>query len=179
MNDRIATNLENINYLWSIHDYSFSIHDFRSRMALLGRGDQNGHTRCVAFAIGRRYLDCGDVPGLEMRLGVSFGDNPFTPEMATGFVPPPVRPGNLVFGVHLVANKDDKLTLYDQWDDAFEAGDCDNAPQAIERAQEFLESMSDEEYLRVVRSSRDQKGPLKLSNRFRLEDFEVVEGEAF
>jgi hypothetical protein len=39
--------------------------------------------------------------------------------------------------------------------------------------------MSDEQYFRAVSESPEDQGPLKASEHFRLEEFEVVEVEAF
>jgi hypothetical protein len=39
--------------------------------------------------------------------------------------------------------------------------------------------MSDDEYFKHVRESQEDKRLLKVSNRYLLEDFEVVEGEAW
>ena len=73
MNDRTLSNIERINQLWGIHEH---------------RGpDAAGEGRCLAFAVGRRYLEIEDHEGLQFRLGVSFGHNPFTPEMAASFMP--------------------------------------------------------------------------------------------
>ena len=138
-----------------------------------------GDERCLAFAVGRRYLEIEDHEGLQFRVGVSFGHNPFTPEMATGFVPPPVLPGRFVFGLHLIANKGHQLTIYDEWMDAREAGVCEDPEQALVLARSIVEAMPDEEYFGYVRESRDDKGPLKTSDLHLLEDFEVVQGEAF
>ena len=135
--------------------------------------------RCLAFAVGRRHLELEDHEGLQLRVGVGFGHNPFTPEMATGFVPPPILPGRFVFGLHLIANRGHQLTIYDEWMDAREAGVCEDTEQALVLARSIVETMPDEEYLVCVRESRDDKGPLKTSDLHLLEDFEVVRGEAF
>jgi hypothetical protein len=165
MNDRTPTNIERINELWGIH-----VHHGR---------DATGDERCLAFAVGRRHLEIEDQDGLQFRVGVSFGHNPFTPEMATGFVPPPVLPGRFVFGLHLIANKGHQLTIYDEWMDAREAGVCEDPEQALVLACSIVDSMPDERYLMYVRESPDDKGPLKTSDLHLLEDFEVVQGEAF
>ncbi len=42
-----------------------------------------------------------------------------------------------------------------------------------------LDGMSDEKYFATVRESNDDQRPLKVSSRYHLEDFEIVEGEAW
>src|SRR5262245_43895248 len=101
--------LEGINAVWGPH----------SRRD----GGDAGEYRCLAFAIGRRYIEAEFDPSESLRVGVSFGNNPFTPEMATGFVPPPVLPGEFVFGIHLIGTKGRELRCYDEWFSAREAGD--------------------------------------------------------
>jgi hypothetical protein len=165
VNDRNSANLDRINELWGIHEHH-------------GR-EATGDERCLAFAVGRRYLELEDNAGIQYRLGVSFGHNPFTPEMATGFVPPPVLPGRFVFGLHLIGIKGNQVALYDQWVDAREAGDCEDPEQAIHLARSIADSMPDEEYLVNVRESRDDKGPLRISDLHLLEELEIVDGEAF
>ena len=135
MNDRTLTSIERINELWGIH-----VHHGR---------DATGDERCLAFAVGRRHLEIEDHEGLQFRVGVSFGHNPFTPEMATGFVPPPILPGRFVFGLHLIANKGHQLTIYDEWMDAREAGVCEDPEQALVLACSIVDAMPDERVLRV------------------------------
>ena len=165
MNERMTANLERIDELWGLHD-------LRGRSPVVDG-------RCLAFAVGRRYLELEDHEGLQFRVGVSFGHNPFTPAMATGFVPPRVLPGRFVFGLHLIANKGHQLTIYDEWMDAREAGVCEDPEQALVLACSIVDEMPDEQYFGYVRESRDDKGPLKTSDLHLLEDFEVVQGEAF
>ena len=165
MNERISANLRRIDELWGIHE----------------RRDPNAAAegRNLAFAVGRRYLEIEDHEGLQFRLGVSFGPNPFTPEMATGFLPPPVLPGRFVFGLHVIASKGRQLTLYDKWTDASAAGECEDPEQALAVARSIVETMPDGEYFACVGESPDEKGLLRISDMDLLEDFEVVPGEAF
>lgn len=83
---------------------------------------------------------------MERRLALSFGHNPFTAEMNTGFVRPPIHPGAYVFGLHLVAIVDDQLTLYDQWMEGFASGDDGDVERALRHGNQLLESISDEEF---------------------------------
>jgi hypothetical protein len=163
MNDRKQANIDRINQLWGLHEPE----------------DEELKTegRCLAFVIDRRYIDGGE--GVEMRMGVSFGPPVVGPETKQGFIQIPVRPGQFVFGVHLIGTKGNHVTLYDRWSDALDAGGCTDAAQAEEKARAFLDGMSDEEYLKLVRDSKEDQRPLKVSSRYLLEDFEVVEGEAW
>jgi hypothetical protein len=163
MNDRKQANLDRINQLWGLHEPE----------------DEEIKTdgRCLAFAIDRRYLDGPE--GVEMRVGVSLGSPVVGPETKQGFVQIPVQPGKFVFGLHLIATKGSQLTLYDRWMDALDAGDCTDAVEAQEKALAILDGMSDEKYFTLVRDSKDDQRPLKVSNRYLLEDFEVLEGEAW
>lgn len=165
MNEQITANLTRIDELWGLHEHR--------------EPDAAVEGRCLAFVLDRRFLKDEDIEGLQFRLGVSFGHNPFTPEMATGFLPPPVLPGRLVFGIHVVGVKDRQLTLYDQWYSARPAGECEDPDQALAIARSILDGMSDEEYHGHVRESRDDKRPLHRSDLHPFEELEVVQGEAF
>lgn len=162
MNDRAQSNVERINKLWRLHEPW----DVAS----------STEGRCLAFVIDRRYID---EEGVEMRVGVSFGDNVVTPETKQGLIGIPVHPGKFVFGLHGIGTKDNQLTLYDKWQNALDAGDCTDAVQGEIRARAILEAMSDAEYFAVIRSSLEDKRPLQVSNRYLLEDFEVLKGEAW
>jgi len=163
MNDRKQENIERINQLWRLHK----------------PWDETSATngRCMAFAIDSRYID-GPEGAVELRLGVSFGHNVVTPETNQGLVGIPVHPGKYVFGMHLIGIKGNQLTLYDKWMDAQDAGDSADTLQGEERARAILESISDAAYLPLV-SADNCKGPIKVSSRQLLDEFEVVKGEAF
>jgi hypothetical protein len=123
------------------------------------------------LVIDRRYLQSDE--GFEQRLAVSFGDNVVTPETVQGFLPVPVCPGRLVFGIHEVAIEGEKLVLTDKWIDAVEAGDVGDKDTAEDRAQEILNRMTDDAYLVMVRVSGDDGRPLMVSARCRLDEFDV------
>jgi hypothetical protein len=163
MSDRKQANIERINELWSLHEPE----------------DEGLKTegRCLAFVIDRRYID--DPEGVEIRLGVSFGPPVVGPETEQGFLPIPVQPGEFVFGLHGIGTKGNQLTLYDKWMTALNAGGCTDRVEAEAKGRAILGAMSDEEYVTMVRESRDDQRPLKVSSRYLLEDFEVVEGEAW
>lgn len=155
MNDRKEANIRRTNELWGLHDPE----------------DGDGKGRCQVLVIDRRYLQSDE--GFEQRLAVSFGDNVVTPETVQGFLPVPVRPGRLVFGIHEVAIEGEKLVLTDKWLDAVEAGDVADKDTAEARAQEILNRMTDDAYLVMVRVSRDDDRALRVSERFRLDEFDV------
>lgn len=154
MNDRKQVNIEQINKLWRLHE----------------RLDQAASTggKCLAFAIDKRYIDDG---GIELRLGVSFGDNLVSPQTRQEIFPIPVHPGRFVFGLHLVGIKGNQLMLCDKWENALDGGDCTDAEEGEKRARSILEAMSDAEYLALV---ADDQRTLKVSSRHLLEEFEVV-----
>jgi hypothetical protein len=161
MTDRIEANLQKINELWGCHEYWDPSAGIK--------------TRCLAFVVDRRYLEQA---GVELRLAVSFGGNAFT-GMRRGFLSPPVLPDRFILGLHLVGIQGNKLSLFDQWQTARGAGADENPGPALESARAWLESFSDEAYLRYVRSSSHDQGPLKTSDLYLLQDFEIVEGEGF
>jgi hypothetical protein len=162
MNDKQA-NIERINELWKLHEPQDE--------GLTTEG------RCLAFVIDRRYLDSSQ--GVGMRLGVSFGSPVVGPETEQGFLPIPGQPGSFVFGVHHIGTKGNELTVYDSWLNSLDAGDCTDANDAEKRARSILDSMSDEEYLGLVRESKEDKHQLKVSDMYLLEEFEVVQASAF
>lgn len=162
MSNRKQDTIDQINRLWGLHEPE------DERLKTEGR--------CLAFVIDRRYVER---EGAEMRLGVSFGHAVVGPETDQGFLPIPVKPGKFVFGLHEIGTKGNQLTIYDSWLNAFEAGGCTDAVEAETKARSILESRSDEEYAALVRESKDDKRPLQVSERCLLEDFEVVEANAF
>ena len=113
-----------------------------------------------------------------MRLGISFGNPVVGPETQQGFLQIPVRPGKFVFGLHEIGTKGNQLTLYDRWMDAIDAGGCTDPVEAEEKARAILDKMSEEDYYRQVEALNVQ-GPLKVSSTYLLQDFEVLEGEAW
>jgi len=163
MSDRKQGNIDRINDLWNLHEHE------DERLGTEGR--------CLALVIDRRYLDTSE--GIEIRLAVSFGNHVVGPETEQGFLPIPTQPGKFVFGLHEVGSKGNLLTVYDTWIDSIEAGDCTDPAEAEKRARSILESRSDEEYALLVRESREDTRTLGVSERYHLEDFEIVGASAF
>jgi hypothetical protein len=158
--------LEQIDRRWALQDYQDS-----------SKGDAGN---CLAFVVDERYATLPrDPPELQFRLGASFGHNPFTPKMACGFVPPPVRPGEYVFGVHVIGVQGNVLTIYDEWCDAREAPDGVNAANAAEYARAILTAIPDDEYLLAVTEDPEDKASLQRSDHHDLAWFEIADGGAF
>ncbi len=148
MNDRKQTNIERINEVWDLHQ---------------PRDEEMGiEGRCLAFVIDRRYIE---QDGIEMRLGISFGTPVVGPETEQGFLPIPVVPGEVVFGLHLIGIRDNRMSVFDSWMDSIEAGGCTDAAEAEKKARTILDSKSDEEYAALVHASPDDKRPLQVSER--------------
>ncbi len=127
---------------------------------------------CLAFVIDPRYLE---LEGHESRLAVSFGDNVMIPEVEQGFLPIRVVPGKLVFGVHNIGTRGNKLAIFDQWMDTREApADCTDAVAGEKAARAILESIGDAEYLAVVREDPQDPGPLKVSSLLPLDEYELL-----
>jgi hypothetical protein len=130
--------------------------------------------RCLAFVLDRRFVEEDE---LEMRLGVSFGGNPFLPNVPRGFLPPPVRPGEYIFGIHVIGTKGNQVALFDQWFDAREAGKCKTLEEAVEVANAILGEISNDHYVRDVCSDPEDAGTVQHSSRWLIEMFEIVNGE--
>lgn len=161
MNDRVQAVLDRINERWRLHE--------RMDKASGPEG------RCLAFVIDRRYLD---QDGIEMRLAVSFGGNPVSPETEHGSLPIPARPGRFVFGLHQVGTKGNRLAMYDRWVDAREAAaDCTDAAGGEKSARSILESISDAECLALLGDSPEDQGPVEASPPDPLGEVELVEDE--
>ncbi len=136
--------------------------------------------RCAALVVDSRYVvddRDGLAPEVEMRLVVSYGDNPFTPEMECGFVPPPVLPGTHVFGIHQVGTRDALITMFDHWYDAREATGHETADEIERRAREILASISDDEYGGIVGRVQGPNVVHRSPDRC-IEDFEILPGES-
>jgi hypothetical protein len=160
-NARIEECIKRINELWYLHEPEAE----NTRDPVL----------CLALVVDRRYVDD---EGLELRLGVSFGGNPFLPNVPRGFVPPPILPGKCIFGIHLVGTRGDKIALYDRWYDARPAADDQTVETAFEIANSILRDIPDSEYARGVSSTPRNPGKLQLSDQRLVEEFEIVPGES-
>lgn len=153
--------LDRIDELWNIH-------------ALGVRPGAAG--RCLALVVDRRYVLTS---GFESRLAVSFGDNPFTPDMATGFVPPPVKPGKYIFGLHNVGVSDCRLSIFDMWMDSVESPhECLSAEYVLRTAQAVLDKVSDEQY-RKLAGNCDKDESLSHSDIWLLQELHIAPPEQF
>ena len=92
---------------------------------------------------------------------------------------PPRVPRRFVFGFHTVGVVGNQLTLYGTFEDTREAGACEDPELAVGIAQAMLDAMTDEEYRRSARDCSLNELPVRTSDLFCLEDFEIVEIEAF
>ena len=153
--------IDQINRLWGIHDRQSDSED-------------ESETRCMALVVDSRYVG---TDYFESRIAVSFGDNPFSPEMATGFVPPPVKPGRLLFGLHNVGMSGNKITIFDQWMDSVAAEECQTAEYVLRTAQMILDRVSDEKYLMLCADSREQQRSIERSDVWLLDDLEIAPPE--
>jgi hypothetical protein len=159
MSDHKQPFIDRINEVWGLHER---------------RNEAPGpEGRLLAFFIDPRSVE---FEGIEMRLAVSFGENPVTPETKQGwFLPIPALPGKYVFGLHLVGTRGNKLAMFDKWQDAREApADCTGAIEIERAARSILESISDEKYFDSVGEEPKDKGPVKVSSLLPLEEYEPV-----
>ena len=136
----------------------------------------DGSTGCLLFVLDRRFVE--NEGGLELRLGVSFGVNPVSSNHPGGFLPTPCLPGKLVFGIHVVGTRNNRMALYDQFVDAREAGDSLDLDEALNRANSILRETADSDYAALASEDPDNPGPVKLSDRWLIHDFEIVPGES-
>ena len=154
--------LDRVDELWAIHTYGC---DMEAEV-------QHG---CLALIVDPRYVRyCG----FESRLAVSFGNNPFSPEMVSGFVPPPYEPGEYLFGLHNVGVLGNQLSLYDMWMSSKAAIACVSAEYVLRTAEMMLRHISDEEYRRQC-SDKGNVGALERSEVWLLEQMEIVPIEHF
>ncbi len=158
MSDEKQPLIERMNEFWLLHERRYEAPGPEGRL--------------LFFAIARRSVE---FQGIELRLAVSFGDNPVTPETKQGFVVIPALPGKYVFGLHIVGTRGNKLALLDQWIDAREAAaDCTDA-LAIERAaRAIVDSISDAEYFDLMGETPKEKGSVMVSSPLPLEEYELV-----
>jgi hypothetical protein len=149
--------VDEINRLWGIHDV-----------------ENECKTRCVALIVDSRYVAADYY---ESRLAVSFGDNPFTPEMATGFVPPPVKPGKFLFGIHDVGVRGKRITIFDQWMESIAAAECEAPEYVFRTAQAILDGIPDERYLKLCAASHDGLQDVRRSDVWLLDDLIIAPPE--
>lgn len=159
--DRRQAVIDQVNELWGTHDY--------------GDHTADVDTRCTAFVVDPRFVR--SAWGAELRLGVSYGDNPYTEAMNGGFLPPPVLPGTHVYGIHTVGTLDNRVAMLDQWCDAREATGRETAEEVEARAREILAGILDVEYARMA-GETPSGGEVFRSSERPIEEFQVVTGEA-
>jgi hypothetical protein len=155
--------VDEINRIWGIHDNR-------------SKAENAITTRCMALVVDSRYVAGSD---FEYRLAVSFGGNPFSPEMATGFLPPPVKPGKLLFGLHNVGVCRKKITVLDEWIESFAAEECEAAEYVFRTAQAILDGISDEQYIKQCLPSDDGQQGVERSEVWLLDDLVVAPLEQF
>lgn len=153
--------IHRINELWGTHEYEDRTADI--------------DTRCTAFVVDPRFVRAGC--GAEFRLGVSFGDNPYTEAMTGGFLPPPVLPGTHVYGIHTVGTRGNRIAMLDQWCDAREAAGPDGIEAAERQAREILASIPDDEYARMAGETPSGAEVFRSAER-PIEEFEICSGES-
>ena len=154
--------LDRVDELWAIHTYGCDLE------AEVAHG-------CLALIVDPRYVKyCG----FESRLAVSFGVNPFSSEMVGGFVPPPYKPGEYLFGLHNVGVVGNQLSLYDMWMSSEQSTECVSAEYVLRTAERMLSQISDEEYRRQC-SDKGNVGALERSKAWLLEQMEIVPIEHF
>lgn len=154
--------LDRVDELWAIHTYGC---DLEAEV-------QHG---CRALIVDPRYVKCC---GFESRLAVSFGRNPFSPEMVSGFVPPPYKPGEYLFGLHNVGLQGSQLSLFDMWMISEQSAEGVSAEYVLRTAERMLSRVSDEEYRRQC-SDKGNVGTLERSAVWLLEQMEIVPIEHF
>lgn len=106
-----------------------------------------GPDGCLAFVIDSRCVI--DAYG-ELRLAVSYGDNPFPPERGQCVMSPRPMAGAHCFLIHVVGTEGKYLRVYDMRYDGREAAKPLSPVAATLRAKEILASITDDEYLRIV-----------------------------
>lgn len=104
---------------------------------------------CLAFIADRRYIEHGDV---ELRLGISFGANPFLPKAVQCLVGLPVGPAKFRFGIHGIVTKGNQATLHGGWYGVHAADECETGERALEVAKAMLTGLSDNHYERLLKS---------------------------
>jgi hypothetical protein len=156
----VAAWIERINELWRLHE------------------PENEHADspgpCQFFVVDRRYVKGRNE--LEWRLGVSFGGDPVLPTRPRGLASPPILPGKFIFGIHLVGILGNQISLFDEWVDDRQASNRLATEEAFEMAKTILRDMSDREYAGRVSENPHNPEPLRLSDRWLIEDFEVLRG---
>lgn len=120
--DRRQAAIDAINELWRTHE-----------------GDAD--TRCTAFVIDPRYVQCES--GFELRLAASYGDNPFASEADA-------PPGNHLFGIHVVGILEDQITIFEEWLDERAAVGGESVEGAERAGRAILAAIPDGEYGNMV-----------------------------
>jgi hypothetical protein len=151
--------LRQINEVWHLHDAD----KFPEASA-----------SCLAFVVDRRTVE---EHGIEFRLAVSFGENPFPLGKPKGFLTPHPMPGKHSFGIHLVGTRGSRMALFDQWCDAREANEPEGPDRAEETARAILAAISDEDYARHVSPVPHAPLPLTVSELLPLDEYEMAHDE--
>ena len=155
MNERTASIADKATKYWGLHQWW----DHRAGVV----------TRCLAFVVDERYVTSPSQydPNEQLRLGASFGENPFPMEMKRGFLTPWPLPSKYVLGLHWVGTCGRVIRLYDQWSDGpFDADASGGDPaRGEELARALLASLDDAEYAGRVYSGLRECRPTSISGR--------------
>jgi hypothetical protein len=126
-------------------------------------------TRCFAFVVDDRYL-LDPEPGEraeQLRVGASFGENPFTMDMRRGFLSPEPLPLKYVLGLHFVATEGRVIRLYNMWAEGpFDADSSGSDPaRGEDMARALLASVSDERYALIAEPNCDPRRNHSIAGR--------------
>jgi hypothetical protein len=149
----------------------YGLHELGTRAAPV-----TGPDGCLAFVIDRRCVIDGPADEhYELRLAVSFGDNPFPPERGQGVLCPHPMAGKRCFLIHVVGTEGKYFRVFDTAYDGREASDELRVEDAPARAREILASFSDEEYSRVAGNGpRHIPQPVAIREPLPLEEYEFL-----
>jgi len=136
-----------------------------------------GRTRgeMLVFVVDDRYVEADDEEGMELRLAVSYGTNPFPPDRERGWLEPDPMPGKFSFGIHEIGIRGGRITVFDQWLYGKDASGVETVEQAETRAQSIMAEISDDDYSGLI-SPRSLQ-PVKTSPPLPLDDYEPVHDE--
>ena len=117
-----------------------------------------GHIRgeMLVFVVDDRFTEDDDEPGVEFRVAVSYGDNPFPLDRERGWLEPDPMPGPRCFGVHMIGTRGIRITVFDQWIDGKDATGVEGLEQAESRARSIVDGLSDDEYSELLSLTLDR-----------------------
>ena len=139
---------------------------------------------CFGLLVDMRYIlprpDSGCHAEEQARIAVSYGLNPYYESTTEGFLLPPYKPGEFLFGLHSVGVHKQRLTVYDAFWDSIAAPTTKLTPKEAQRhCQKILGEITDAKYGRFASDNAFDSERIYHSSDHRLEEFVICPSSSY